>query len=984
MFDEVFEDDDDSDEDPTFEDPTDERGKLGKRKRDGRGAHFSKKARLEAENKAQGASLAWMNKTQNQSLSSFQQTAYNTNASGTNSLHSSHYSISNSGYLQPNQHPGGRYVNPGAPHLAQSSPTVATQSLENPRTSTANETAMKAAAAETQVKQFIFEHFQRVSMGSYPREASMAILKQNMRQSTDYLQALGRIQARAASKGSVSQITSRKLQAISSRGNFAGAASPSYPENKPNPPLVKQRLNMEMASSLLRQGDGSTMNALQDFESEANKVTEEELARMSELDRRIYLTLKHCESISIRLRRALQENLKVLLESNSLPASNEEKDNNETSTSDADTETNKETADASGGVSNWLPQKDSTNEETNKEDESTKETETQEEAEAKKTANEHIVREQPGLLQLALKEYQLVGLNWLNLLNKEGVNGILADEMGLGKTIQTISLLALLYEREVPDVPHLIICPSTTLANWLREIYKWCPVFKVIAYYGSPDERERIKQTLLTDRFDIVVTTYNIAGQKKDRLFLKKREFNYVILDEAQSIKNNQSLRHKYLRKLDSRHRLLLTGTPLQNNLDELWALLQFIMPDLFDFDIDFQNEKNSGMNDERVNRMKAIMAPFVLRRLKQHVSRDLPPKAESVQLCDMTPLQKELYISCVQQSRSWWEKLKNAPVEELDTGEAVADAENDYHSDTEENPAADAPPKRKRGRPRKNDPPPPPKRPPPPPPPSRALGKTLNNVFMQLRKIANHPLLVRTYYTDETLQTIGNYLMTLDENKRQRKTQVMDDLYQKSDFRIHQMCKEKAPLSRFMLSPQQLQNSGKIQLMKELLQKLQAEGHRVLIFSQMTRVLDVLQEVLGLWGYEHLRLDGSTPVSTRQGLIDRFNHDNDVFIFLLSTRAGGVGINLTAADTVIFYDIAFNPQVDRQAEDRCHRFGQVKPVTIYKLITSRTVDQNMLQMAERKARLNDIMLEEGSKKREQTKVWQLRSLLSSVFEEIQ
>jgi len=147
---------------------------------------------------------------------------------------------------------------------------------------------------------------------------------------------------------------------------------------------------------------------------------------------------------------------------------------------------------------------------------------------------------------------------------------------------------------------------------------------------------------------------------------------------------------------------------------------------------------------------------------------------------------------------------------------------------------------------------------------------------------------------------------------------------------------------------------------------------------------LDILQEVLGLWGYEHLRLDGSTPVATRQGLIDTFNNDNDVFIFLLSTRAGGVGINLTAADTVIFYDIAFNPQVDRQAEDRCHRFGQEKPVTIYKLITSRTVDQNMLQMAERKAKLNDIMLEEGSKKREQTKVWQLRSLLSSVFEEIQ
>lgn len=246
-------------------------------------------------------------------------------------------------------------------------------------------------------------------------------------------------------------------------------------------------------------------------------------------------------------------------------------------------------------------------------------------------------------------------------------------------------------------------------------------------------------------------------------------------------------------------------------------------------------------MNDERVNRMKAIMAPFVLRRLKQHVSRDLPPKTESVQLCDMTPLQKELYIACVQQSRSWWEKLKSAPVEELEViSEGVPDSENHYHSDTEEKldnngtnqENGGGPPKRKRGRPRKNPVPIENK----PPPPPRTTAKTLNNVFMQLRKIANHPLLVRTYYTDETLQTICDYLMTLDENKRQRRDQVMDDLKDKSDFRIHQLCKEKAPLSRFMLSPQQLQSSGKIQLMQTLLQKLKAGGHRVLIFSQMTR----------------------------------------------------------------------------------------------------------------------------------------------------
>ena len=202
------------------------------------------------------------------------------------------------------------------------------------------------------------------------------------------------------------------------------------------------------------------------------------------------------------------------------------------------------------------------------------------------------------------------------------------------------------------------------------------------------------------------------------------------------------------------------------------------------------------------------------------------------------------------------------------------------------------------------------------------------------------------------------------------------------SDFRIHQICKEKEGLAKYLLSPQQLECSGKAVLFKNLLIQLKANDHRVLVFSQMTRVLDILQELLGNWGYEYIRLDGSTPVAIRQSLIDKFNTDKNVFIFLLSTRAGGVGINLTAADTVIFYDVAFNPQVDRQAEDRCHRFGQEKPVTIYKMITSNTVDQHMLSMANRKAKLNDIMLEEGSKKKENTKVWQLRSLLSSVFED--
>jgi len=257
-----------------------------------------------------------------------------------------------------------------------------------------------------------------------------------------------------------------------------------------------------------------------------------------------------------------------------------------------------------------------------------------------------------------------------------------------------------------------------------------------------------------------------------------------------------------------------------------------------------------------------------------------------------------------------------------------------------------------------------------------------MNNIFMQLRKIANHPLLVRAYYTEAQIKEIAEYLITLDEYRKTTLDRLIDDISNYSDFRVHQLCKDKIPLQKFILQAEHLECCGKALKLKETLASLHTGSHRVLLFSQMTRVLSILEDLVTLWGYKYVRLDGNTPVTERQLLIDRFNEEPDtLFIFLLSTRAGGVGINLTSADTVIFYDIAFNPQVDRQAEDRCHRLGQVKPVTIYKMISTESVDQHMLRMADRKAQLNDVMLEEGSKKKDKTKVWALRSLLSSVFE---
>lgn len=301
-------------------------------------------------------------------------------------------------------------------------------------------------------------------------------------------------------------------------------------------------------------------------------------------------------------------------------------------------------------------------------------------------ADYYIVREQPSILRFALKEYQLVGLNWLNLLHLENVNGILADEMGLGKTIQTISLFALLHERKTSKHPHIVICPVTTLTNWMRELQKWCPNLRVIAYYGKKAERDEARKIIGNEHFNVIITTYNTAAQKSDRLFLKRNKFDYVVLDEAQNIKNNQSLRHKYLAKLDSRNRLLLTGTPLQNNLEELWALLQFIMPDLFSSEVNLEEETDKELAERLVSRMKVIMAPFVLRRLKQHVSQDLPAKELKIIECPMTDLQRDLYRACVQQSKTWWQKnqstdttssVKEEPEEEEDFAKSTLDTDS-------------------------------------------------------------------------------------------------------------------------------------------------------------------------------------------------------------------------------------------------------------------------------------------------------------------
>mmetsp|Transcript_10357 Transcript_10357/g.42117 ORF Transcript_10357/g.42117 Transcript_10357/m.42117 type:complete len:1436 (+) Transcript_10357:99-4406(+) len=694
-----------------------------------------------------------------------------------------------------------------------------------------------------------------------------------------------------------------------------------------------------------------------------------------------------------------------------------------------------------------------------------------------------IIRRQPQSLQLKLTHYQLVGLNWLNLLHSEKLNGVLADEMGLGKTVQTIALFALLKERDNPSHPHLVVCPTTTLSNWVRELEVWCPSLAVMAYYGEMKEREQLRKVIAENHFDVIVTNYSAStGSARDRQFIKGMEFGYLVLDEAQYIKNKDSKRNKVLSKIKSQNRLLLTGTPLQNNLEELWSLLQFTMPDFFktayEFDLMSEDEE---LTKRRINRMKTIIAPFFLRRLKTspEVSQGIPEKKIVVEECEMTESQQRSYDNYISQSRKLWVKYKDlsekgddAPDDALAKAEALAtEGGADDAAQEEEEPTADAAPE--------------------PPAAAEATADTtaapeaaaptaevttaettetaaheaaavataptangapagaadvdmaeaketaaagqeepededmgaddeeepvdeaaaaaaaaaegdvvmdddaefvqmpassqqVNNIFMQLRKVANHPLLARTRFKQAEMEEIIAGFSQTPAYAGLSHAKIQEDLERRSDFEVSNMCSEVPGLEHYRLTQEMIQDNGKCRRLMELLAELKAGGHRVLLFSQMTRVLDILEVLISQWGYQYLRLDGSTPVVVRQGLIDRFTVDENLFLFLLSTGAGGVGINLTAADVVIFYDISFNPQVDRQAQDRVHRVGQKKPVTIYKLVCKNTVDEHMLRMADRKAKLNDDVLEEGtaSKEEKKSKVWMLRSLLSEVFED--
>lgn len=726
---------------------------------------------------------------------------------------------------------------------------------------------------------------------------------------------------------------------------------------------------------------------------------------------------------------------------------------------------------------------------------------------------------QPKLLKCTLKEYQIKGLNWLANLYEQGINGILADEMGLGKTVQSISVLSYLAETHNIWGPYLVVTPALTLHNWQQEILKFVPDFKVLPYWGSAKDRKILRK--FWDRknvrygkdapFHVLVTSYQLVVA--DAAYFQKMKWQYMILDEAQAIKSSQSSRWKSLLSFSCRNRLLLTGTPIQNSMQELWALLHFIMPSLFDShdefsdwfskDIESHAQLNTTLDEQQLRRLHVILKPFMLRRIKKNVQSELGDKVEIDIFCDLTNRQKKYYqmlksqisimdlldtansgsddatslINLVMQFR----KVCNHPdlFERADvrssfmvskfaeTGSFLREGNDLDLMYSAENLIS-------YGLPRliydelltpsyKN-----------------SLGETekLYNKFSiydpentkdndgfgwlrfvdtsnaELAKLAHKSVLQRAIdrqtYTDINYSKQSRFRYMYDDfvptnqklliaNYNNRFSDVsnsdyLNELHSVKDIVYTDMCmntlqpatvppaaappivptcstinygykmedvlfdqeirlslmplslnneyillKEQVPIhaypkSNMLPTPVNkfidysnirmpsmnrfITDAGKLAKLDELLVDLKKNDHRVLVYFQMTKMMDLMEEYLTFRQHKYIRLDGSSKLDDRRDLVHDWQTKPEIFVFLLSTRAGGLGINLTAADTVIFYDSDWNPTIDSQAMDRAHRLGQTKQVTVYRLLAKGTIEERMRDRAKQKEQVQQVVME--------------------------
>ncbi|CAH0521038.1 unnamed protein product [Peronospora belbahrii] len=507
-----------------------------------------------------------------------------------------------------------------------------------------------------------------------------------------------------------------------------------------------------------------------------------------------------------------------------------------------------------------------------------------------------------------LRDYQLEGIRWLCNLFENGLNGILADEMGLGKTIQVIGLLAHLKALGVRG-PHLIVAPLSTLMNWATEFHKWSPSMPVVIYHGTKQERKSMRKNELNAMkksnvdFPVVISSYEVMLADARSFTKMGFVWKYMVIDEGHRLKNMDCKLVRELKRGRSENRLLLTGTPLQNNLTELWSLLNFILPDVFD-DLDLfeswfsftpdavataaatnesvavQDVLQGEKKVEVIAKLHEILRPFLLRRLKVDVVGEMVSKTEIFVYCPMTPMQREYY--------------------KMICDGTLAKAREEKYGKFQAQQAFNT--------------------------------RTLRNKVMHMRKCCLHP-----YLFDEPLTATGGAV---------------------TDESIVEL-------------------SGKMLVLDKMLRELKRSGHKVLIFSQMTRVLDILEDYLLLRDYSYCRLDGNTKLVDRVDQMQRFNKvsarsvsandDENIFVFMLSTRAGGLGINLIAADTVIFFDSDWNPQQDNQAMDRCHRIGQKNEIIVYRLVTENSFEDRMTQRAFEKRKLERVIIQRGGFKHRTT-----------------
>ena len=526
---------------------------------------------------------------------------------------------------------------------------------------------------------------------------------------------------------------------------------------------------------------------------------------------------------------------------------------------------------------------------------------------------------------VTLKDFQIVGLNWLSLLFDQNLSCILADEMGLGKTCQVISFLAHLFEKGVTG-PHLVVVPSSTLENWLREFSVFCPKLQVMPYYADQATRARIREDIEDNRsnINVVITTYTIAKMKIDSAFLRSMDFTACVYDEGHMLKSSKSQLYDKLIRIPARFRLLLTGTPLQNNLQELASLLGFILPSVFkerkeDLESIFRSKAKTVddthaalLSAQRIARAKSMLTPFVLRR-KKHQVIDLPPKVTRVEYCEMNDTQREIYQEQVDEVK-----------------QLIAD---------------------------------------------RAAGKANSNksanILMKLRQAAIHPLFYRRLYDDATLRRMAKACVKYEQWSQSIPDVIFSELCAYNDFECHSLCvANPGELSRFRLKNDEWMDSGKVTQLTELLKKFTAQGDRTLVFSQFTMVMDILEHVLETLRLRFYRLDGRTSVEDRQPTLDAFHEQTDVPVFLLSTKAGGAGINLACANKVIIFDSSFNPQEDVQAENRAHRVGQTREVEVVRLVTRDTVEEQIHALGQTKLALDQRVAGEedggSSKKKEE------------------